>query len=47
MKVKKTKHGYSFKAENKGDCEDLRVLLSELSKSKRKAEQPDKVETEE
>jgi hypothetical protein len=35
MKIRKTKSGYNFKAENKGDCEYLRIMLSEMSKSKR------------
>jgi hypothetical protein len=35
MKIKKTKYGFSLKAESKVDSENLRELLATLSSSRR------------
>lgn len=43
MKVKKTKNGFSFKAENSNDSKDLLNMIFEMSESKKDS---DNVETE-
>ncbi len=35
MKVKKTKHGFSFKAENSNDSKDLLNMIFEMSECKK------------
>lgn len=35
MKVKKTKNGFSFKAENSNDSKDLLNMISEMSECKK------------